>query len=347
MSTMKSRKVFLDLLRNLACFLVIVNHTNSTIFLGHAPDSPIWYVSLTYFFISKIAVPIFFMISGYLLLSKVDSWKKALFRVLRIVIVLVVCGFIYSVYEALHLYPGTPLWTQIQNTAFKVHSKTPSNALWYLYAYLGVLLMLPFLQKMAQAMKKQDYHIFFVISGLFVSVLPILTHYFPDFYLFVDFQLPLFSGYICMLFVGNYFARFEIKKTTWGFLAAAALFVLMLAFNVVATYFEYQQSSTAYLFFDNRVFLPILVQSACVFYMVSFVRLPEKVANVVCYIGSCTFGIYLISDIVIGLLETYYEQVSSVLHVFVAMILYEICVFLIGLVITAVLKFIPYVKKVL
>lgn len=77
METVKSRETFLDLLRIIACFLVIVNHTNSVIFLGSSPDSLDWYVSLTYFFISKIAVPIFFMISGYLLLKKEDNYKKA------------------------------------------------------------------------------------------------------------------------------------------------------------------------------------------------------------------------------------------------------------------------------
>ena len=34
LTTIKSRKIFIDILRILACFLVIVNHTNSQIFLS-------------------------------------------------------------------------------------------------------------------------------------------------------------------------------------------------------------------------------------------------------------------------------------------------------------------------
>ena len=76
MTTVKSREAFLDVLRIIACFFVIVNHTNSDIFKSATPASLTWFVSLTYFFISKIAVPIFFMISGYLLLNKADGYKK-------------------------------------------------------------------------------------------------------------------------------------------------------------------------------------------------------------------------------------------------------------------------------
>lgn len=70
-----NRKVYLDFLRILACFLVIVNHTNSDIFLNSSIGIT-WFVSITYFFICKIAVPLFVMISGAVLLGKKDSYKK-------------------------------------------------------------------------------------------------------------------------------------------------------------------------------------------------------------------------------------------------------------------------------
>ena len=74
LTTIKSRKIFIDILRILACFLVIVNHTNSQIFLSVTSVNDgigISYIlSMAYFYFSKIAVPIFFMISGALLLNK-------------------------------------------------------------------------------------------------------------------------------------------------------------------------------------------------------------------------------------------------------------------------------------
>ena len=61
--------MYLDILRIIACFLVIVNHTDSRVFLRTSP-SETWFLGLTYFFICKAAVPLFLMISGVLLLRK-------------------------------------------------------------------------------------------------------------------------------------------------------------------------------------------------------------------------------------------------------------------------------------
>lgn len=346
MKTIKSRETFLDLLRIIACFLVIVNHTNSDIFLGTTPQNLTWFVSLTYFFISKMAVPIFFMISGYLLLNKIDGYKKCLQRIIRIIITLIGCGFVYAIYHTYYMNPY-PSFINAIKQFITVHIESPSNALWYLYAYLGILFMLPFLQRMTSLMTKHDYHIFFVISVLFFSVLPILNHYFPLINVNPYFRLPLFEGYICMLFIGQYFSKFEIIKKRQGFIIACILFVTTVAFNVIATYFEYQKSSFGYLFFDDRTFFPILLQSVCVFYLVSFVKAPEKLARIISYIGSCTFGIYLLSDMNIDLLKPIYRITSSHIHPFFAVIIFEICIFLIGLIVVAFLKKLPLIKKIL
>ena len=129
----RKRTYFLDLLRIIACFLVIVNHTNSTIFRESTPDSRRWFLSLAYFFVSKIAVPLFFMISGYLLLNKTDSWKKALGRVLRIGVVLIGCAVIYSAYNNLFVRDAF-VWKNFLADIVLVPQRVPSNALWYLYA---------------------------------------------------------------------------------------------------------------------------------------------------------------------------------------------------------------------
>ena len=346
METIKTRKTFLDLLRIIACFFVIVNHTNSGIFLSTTPQNLVWFVSLTYFFVSKIAVPIFFMISGYLLLNKIDSYKKCLQRIIRIVTVLIGCGFIYAIYHNYYINPNPSFISAIKQF-LTVYIASPSNALWYLYTYLGILFMLPFLQKMVSLMTKRDYHIFFAISGLFFSILPILTHYCHLITVDANFQLPLFGEYICMLFIGQYFSKFGIKKTRRGFCVACVLFVTMVAFNVIATYFEYQKSSSNYLFFDDCTFFPIVLQSVCVFYLISFVKAPEKLAKIISYIGSCTFGIYLLSDMSIGLLKPIYVMASSYMHRFFALIIFEMCIFIIGLIVVALLKKIPFIKKVL
>jgi surface polysaccharide O-acyltransferase-like enzyme len=340
-----AREVFLDFLRVISCFLVIVNHTNSEIFLGEATASPMWFLSISYFFLSKVAVPVFFMISGYLLLGRNDSWKKNGQRIFRMVVVLIVCAFGYAFYRGFYLAPGTPL-LQILKEGLAFYFYKPTNALWYLYTYIGLLIMLPFLQKMAAGMEKKDYWIFFALSAFFESTLPILHHYFTVARFNESFMLPLFGRYICMLFIGQYFARFGIKKSGKGFALAAGLFILSVGFNLGATYFEFQKDSSSYLFFDNCGYLPIVLASVCVFYMATFIKISPKISKAVSYLGACTFGIYLISDMTISFMRPFiYVKLCEVMNRLPAVILFEIAVFAIGLGITSLLRLIPGIKK--
>ena len=85
----KGRVAFLDFLRILAAFFVIVNHTNSGVFLERTPAELQWHLSLLWYYTSKTAVPIFMMISGACLLGKRDSYGKIGRRILRTVLALV------------------------------------------------------------------------------------------------------------------------------------------------------------------------------------------------------------------------------------------------------------------
>lgn len=69
------RKVYIEFMRIAACFLVIVNHTVNQIVCAF-PVSHTWFCATTYFFVSKIAVPLFLFIMGGLMLNKEDSPKK-------------------------------------------------------------------------------------------------------------------------------------------------------------------------------------------------------------------------------------------------------------------------------
>ena len=92
----KNRVIFVDFLRIIACFLVIVNHTNSRIFLGTTP-SLLWFLSLSYFFICKVAVPVFVIITGYTMLDRETSYRKTALQFLRAALCLVLFSAVYYI----------------------------------------------------------------------------------------------------------------------------------------------------------------------------------------------------------------------------------------------------------
>ena len=90
------RNASIDCLRIFSALFVIVNHTIEELFLSYTtPADKTWWVSLIWFWMSKTAVPVFVMISGYLLLNRRDSFKKSVERIARTVLVNVLFSGVY------------------------------------------------------------------------------------------------------------------------------------------------------------------------------------------------------------------------------------------------------------
>ena len=124
----KERVCYIDCLRIIACFFVIVNHTNSELFLERAPTLT-WFCSLAYFFFSKTAVPVFLMISGYTMLDKQTSHKDAARRAFRYGCSLVVFSGIYYLF-------GDFTDISLKNFSEIIRSKPIHYTFWYMYVYL-------------------------------------------------------------------------------------------------------------------------------------------------------------------------------------------------------------------
>ena len=340
----KTRVVFLDFLRIIACFLVIVNHTNSRVFLGTTP-SFLWFLSLSYFFICKVAVPVFVIITGYTMLDRETSYRKTALQFLRVALCLVLFSAVYYIsnYKS-GIIENASLGDFLQT----IIGKHITNAFWYLYLYLGIVLMIPFIQKMVVNMHKKDFHVFFVISGVFYAVWPIVVHYIPELQLSGNFTLPVYNSYICLLLFGCY-ARRYFKVFTAGKWISMLGFVAMCVLNVLLTYHEYlQKDGSSYLFFDNRVYFPIIAASCCLFYFASTIKFSEKYKGWIIAIAELTFGVYLISDLLISKFSFMYTTLLSFkIYPMIAMVIFELEIFVLGAAIAYLLKQIPYLKRIL
>ena len=174
------KKLHLELLRLLALCLVVYNHCGTCRMPTYAEwRLEYWYV-LFMNICCKIAVPLFFMVSGALLLHREESYARILtHRVLRFVGL--VLGFtllqcVWLVYSGVEV-PGVGgvvemLYTgQIQGMG----GRAPFVA-WFLYAYLALLLFLPLLRRLAQGMRNADFVYMMCLQLLLVAALPAGVH---------------------------------------------------------------------------------------------------------------------------------------------------------------------------
>ena len=144
------KKYYLEAMRILAVLLVMYNH--SAPFMSFATQSGLEKnVSFLLSLICKAAVPLFFMISGVLLLGKEESFRD-LFqkRILRMIYVIIIFSLLYHFKMA---WKGATPFAPLH-----VFLRLPFDLVflpyWYLYSYIGFLAILPFVRAIAKHMTK-------------------------------------------------------------------------------------------------------------------------------------------------------------------------------------------------
>lgn len=323
--------------------MVLVNHTISSImgaYVGKLCTNLI--VSDFIFNCCRMNVVTFIFISGALLLKKEESYRDWLLkRVLRIVLVILLFSAIYYPWQE-----GS-FWGYLQS----IYSSNMTNAFWYLYLYLGLMLLLPVLRAFVKSAGKKTYWVLFVLFGVTQGIYPLLTHYFgfPGMQGNFSALFPYGVGWIVLFLLGYYCATFvKIQYTTPKLLLLAAIWLIGNAIPTIITVHEFAVLQDTSLFMDNPMLLWSLAATLALIFLVDGLvqRAGERLHRVnkgVSYIAGLTFGIYLLGDKLIRTVPTIMLSANPVLNILVT----DVVLFCIGGVITFVLKQIPYLKKLL
>jgi len=344
---MKKRESWLDALRIISAFLVIVNHTNSEIFQASAPEHATWWLSVAWYYLCKIAVPVFVMVSGAVLLPRQDSIRKCLGRFGRILAALLAFSYGYYLYDA-WVYWG--LWPRMIHFGVffeKVWTQQITDGFWYLYFYMGLMLMLPLLQRMAASMKEKDMAYLIALCFGFGAVWPLATHYVPVLEMPEYFSAPLFTGYIGLFFAGHWIrSRFVPNKKRLA--VSTVVLAASIAVSVVLTRIEYDRiPGGKYWFMDDRMQPSIFTIIAAISAMMLAKGL-VKDKPIWAELGGCAFGVYLVQDWVIAqTMPRLFAPLSSVIPPFAAVLVWEVAVFAIALAAAWVMRRIPVLKKII
>ena len=349
------RYVYMDFLRVLACFLVIVNHTNSDVFRMAAPGGFTWLCSVTWYYFSKIAVSLFLMVSGACLLSRVDSYRRVWQRVLRMVLTLLLFSYVYWIFSI-----GRNNWNWGMALEFgrffsSIWKERITDSFWYLYFYIGLLVMLPLFQRLAKMMEKRDHEYLLGICFGVGSLWSLLVHYFPGLALPAYLAQPVFPVLVGVFFLGYYLHVYVPpgkRQPGCGILAV----LVALGLSTLLTLLETKRVAPGakYLFMDGRdaPSLTILLCAVAVFQLARWVFSKSAgsgaTSQLLRHIGACSFGIYLLQDFVI--LETRHTVFLSLcnrMNPFFAAILWEILVFAVLLPVVWCCKKIPGLRKLL
>lgn len=350
---MQQRKTYIDALRIVAILGVLYNHTNRRGYCLYAfSEARIcqdFYIGIAT--LAATAVPIFFMISGAMLLPKKESLKE-LFqkRILRMVLVLLVFSGIQ--YVLLLLEGRAALSGKVVAQAILQDGMIPSY--WFLYAYIAYLLILPILRKVAEVMSKQDYIYLFALLLLVEGVIPVVLHlsgiggsnYF--------FAIPFLNQIIIYPLLGYYMEyfvteRYYNKRT--NIMVVTCMIVVVLFFIAMTQWrnLPYEEFTT----YDKGLYTCsfTMLLDVGIYYFVKYFDLRKqhsmKYDQMLHSMGECAFGIYLIEQPIRERSSFIYDGLSPVIGRFPACIVWVICIFIVAYSIVAILRRIPVVRKLI
>lgn len=280
MSLIKQRNFQLDLIRVIACLMVIMMH--SPLPSGKASGSLLGLLS----YATAPCIGLFFMVSGALLLPVKE--KTASFLKRRLGKILGPTLFWSIIYIGYNHYQGTDhiWWKEILSLPFSAQGH---GVMWFMYTLTGLYLIAPILSHWLQACSKRELE--------FYQILWAITLCYPLLSLFLSIQtgatgiLYYCTGYVGYFLLGHYLIKYP-KAISWKLLIPA-VFIALLA----PAFCKWKQYEVD--FYSLFWYLSIFVVIGCTAWFKGVIRYGkkfmehEKIRDFVVLLSNLSFGIYL------------------------------------------------------
>lgn len=301
--------------------------------------------------VCKISVPIFFMISGALLLPKKDETPQVLVkRIFRIGIVLLLFSFLSYLQQ---IYQGYETF-DLKRFVIVLIENDWMSPYWYLYAFMAYLMALPFMRALVQKLENWHYLYLIVLQIVFSGIIPIALYYFGQGEHHINYNFLvgwLIANVPFYPLIGHFLENvFDINKMSKRHLT------LLWSANIICILL------TCYMtYYDNmlvggfaQTFLMSLVSVNCITIYITAKKLfeatqfAECINQLIISLGRATFGIYLIHGLLLrepGISVWNRVLLRITINPMISCLIRCMEVFAIGYFITLLLKRVPGIKK--
>ena len=300
----KPRVFWLDLIRATSIFLVIIIHVSSPLLNGWDDLSSFdWMAGNVYDSLARVCVPLLFMVSGYLLLSRQESIRSFYInRVRKVVLPLFIWSVIYLLWR--NDYSSYTFFNAIKAIIFAILNQPAFYHLWFLYALLTIYLFVPILRIFVRSANEETLWYFVFIWFIFGPLLD-LAQYFMGFEIAVD--LGFIVRYIGYFYLGYVLGR--LNFSTWMVGSAVLVFIASVTLTVIATYLLSAEKGDYVDFYHVYLRPNIVFMSVSAF--IGLKALGEKMAarpdstliKWIRAISDASFGIYLIHAMILGFMR--------------------------------------------
>ena len=272
------------------------------LFAKYSPSHLSFWIYLIISIFCKFAVPLFFSISGALLLVDDSETLATVFakRIWKIFCVLFLFSFFYYYQQ---VYIGNELFS-ISRFLSKLYEGYWNSSYWYLYAYISFLVSLPLLRKFVKELETQHYYYMIGLAVFYNGILPVVEYYIwqGDISLNGNLRINWIINnivlYPCIGFFLEHKLTIERRKIKKVLYALWGLNLLCIGVSCYMTYYKAKlmgecSEGTSQTFHNSFV----IVNCISVFLTVKYFFRESPILKImekrIISLGRCTFGIYL------------------------------------------------------
>ena len=329
------------ILRIISSFAVVLIHISADYYFLLNVRSYGFKIAFYYNGISRFGIPIFYMISGALFLSRDIPLNIIYSKYIKgIVIHLTIWSFIYSI---------SSIQLSIKNLN-KILLKFLSSHyhLWFLFSITGLYLLVPFLREIVR--KYELYKIFllqsFLFSVLFPSIIILLSLYSKNISnrlkgFLNKFDIQSFFSQTFYFMFGNYLNNYNkiqfyeiLFVYIFGFFGI--FFTTFIPYNI-----SFKKNIKFTLFSPN--YLNVTFYSVSIFILTKNIFINKKKIKLITIISKNTFGIYLVHPLIINLMKKLKIIESFKMKILFRIPLITSLIFITSLLISILFKYIPLI----
>lgn len=336
----KKRIVYIELLRIISCFSVVLLHVCGQFFNDYSAESVQWKEINIIDSMTRWSVPVFVMISGAVLLGRKYSAEKIRKSILRFAGIYVVWALVYAIYE---FACGSRLKDVFSTVVLG------DTHMWFIPMIAGLYLLIPLLDKIVENKRLTEY--FIALALFFAVIIPTIINALSEVNLFIgktantlleNIGLKFVAGYTLYFVLGKYLDSNEIGTKFRKFIYCVSLFGFVLTFGIPLLLSS--DNNLVVWAYDNMSF-NVFVQAVAIFILVKAVFNGKTINALYNEIALNSFGIYLVHLIIIKALSGFWDLRQAGVWTFAYILFSSVIVFIISNIIVSLIRRIPIIRK--
>ena len=327
----KTREYAFDILRVISMVMVIIIHIANVYCrnFGFISNSS-YLIALILNTICRVSVPIFFMISGALLLDRNFNKEKYFKRVIKYVVLIIVWDIIYLVWEYFYLGITYDKLYKLILDPYRAH-------LWFLYTILVLYALQP-LFKIIMDKSNTKIKIILLLTWIGLSLGSMLNSYIASFF-------TIFS-YIGYFIIGKYLYDF-IKKYDFRKYNLTLIIIMIICylFSIIMNYSLSMNLNKFYnMFFAYRTPF-IMFSSFALFTLIISNYKKDGLNKFITTLSDLSLGVYLIHGIFLDVTVKVfiYGTINSVIGIPI----FTVIIFALSVFFTYIMKKIKYLNYII